>query len=58
MTTLLLIYSHIGALTLGMCIIEIIATRKSLMVDLGAILFISVLWPWAFWLMYQKGVKS
>lgn len=54
----LLIYTHIAALSLGVFIVDIIATRKNLIVDIAAVLMVSVLWPYTLFLLIQHEVKK
>lgn len=58
MTFFLLIYSHIAALSLGIFIIEIIATRKNWVVDFWAIVLVSAAWPYTLWLIYRHEVRK
>lgn len=54
MMILLLIYTHISAIVLGVVLLEWWSTRSKFWVDVWALVFIVTLWPLALWLIIQK----
>lgn len=58
MMNFLLIYTHIAALVLGLVFNEWWNTRRSFWVDVLALLFIGIAWPWALYLIVRDARKG